>query len=367
MQRWPLKDSAPVTHSRTARSRSASARTMAGFLASRPRTQRRRFGRGCCCFSTFATRERADERERGDVARLHERAGHGAPVAVDDVDDAAAGRRRRRPQQRGLAEHAVPRQLDHDGVAHDQRRDQRRERLVQRIVERAHAEHHAERRAADLGEDARVRREAAGRAVDLLQRLDRVARCTATVRSNSFSRVGAALADLPHEEAHRLLAHRAMPATKARTASTRAPTRMVGHGPRPWSHARTAASSAESASSRVSAACGPMRPALDPAVHRDAHRRGDLARRARPAPHLAVHEVKRAVRVDAPAGGEVGRGGHVQEAGDERVESGADVGRGHGASGPGGADWQDISAGPRVSRVRGSRRGRGTPRRRGSG
>ena len=206
MQRWPLKDRAPVTTSRTARSRSASARTMAGFLASRPRMQRRRFGRGCCFFSTFATREEPMNASAARSPRLDEGPGHGAAVAVHDVHDAAREGVGEGLQQRGLAEHPVPRQLGDDGVAHDQGRDERRERLVQRVVERAHAEHRPERRAADLGEDAGARREAAGRAVHLLQALDGVADVLDRP-VELLLRVGARLADLPHEEAHRLLAH----------------------------------------------------------------------------------------------------------------------------------------------------------------
>ena len=90
-------------------------------------------------------------------------------------------------------------------------------------------------------------------------RLSTVSRTYWTVRSNSFSE-SARVLPISHMR-RRTDSSRtfSMPATKARTASTRAPTLIVGHGPRPWSHARTAASSAESASSRVSAACGPMR------------------------------------------------------------------------------------------------------------
>jgi hypothetical protein len=47
VQRCPLKLQAPFTHSRTAVSRSASGKTMAGFLASNPSTWRTRLGLGC--------------------------------------------------------------------------------------------------------------------------------------------------------------------------------------------------------------------------------------------------------------------------------------------------------------------------------
>ena len=48
VHRWPLKLHAPLTHSFTANSRSASGKTTAGFLASNPSTCRTRLGLGCC-------------------------------------------------------------------------------------------------------------------------------------------------------------------------------------------------------------------------------------------------------------------------------------------------------------------------------
>ncbi|MCY1519567.1 hypothetical protein D9M68_543210 [compost metagenome] len=54
VQRWPLNDSAPVTASLTALSRSTLGRTMPGFFASRPRAARRRWGRGCSFFRSLA-------------------------------------------------------------------------------------------------------------------------------------------------------------------------------------------------------------------------------------------------------------------------------------------------------------------------
>mmetsp|Transcript_10924 Transcript_10924/g.17882 ORF Transcript_10924/g.17882 Transcript_10924/m.17882 type:complete len:215 (-) Transcript_10924:114-758(-) len=54
---WPLKLREPKTHSDTATVRSASAHTMAGFLASRPRHTRRRLGLGWIFWSSTAAFE----------------------------------------------------------------------------------------------------------------------------------------------------------------------------------------------------------------------------------------------------------------------------------------------------------------------
>ena len=43
VQRWPLNERVPVIHSLTAKSKSASGNTIAGFFASKPRTIRSRF------------------------------------------------------------------------------------------------------------------------------------------------------------------------------------------------------------------------------------------------------------------------------------------------------------------------------------
>ena len=48
VHRCPLKLHAPLTHSFTANSRSASGKTTAGFLASNPSTCRTLLGLGCC-------------------------------------------------------------------------------------------------------------------------------------------------------------------------------------------------------------------------------------------------------------------------------------------------------------------------------
>ncbi|MCY1456250.1 hypothetical protein D9M71_734550 [compost metagenome] len=54
VQRWPLKERAPVIASLTALSRSTCGRTMPGFFASRPRAARRRCGRGWSFFRSLA-------------------------------------------------------------------------------------------------------------------------------------------------------------------------------------------------------------------------------------------------------------------------------------------------------------------------
>ena len=50
---WPLKLSAPATHSFMVLFRFASSKTMAGFFASNPKTCLSRFGFGCCEASAF--------------------------------------------------------------------------------------------------------------------------------------------------------------------------------------------------------------------------------------------------------------------------------------------------------------------------
>ena len=68
MQRWPLKEREPVTHSATARSRSASSSTMAGFLASSPRMHRRRLGMGWQALQAVGHVRAADEGKGGNLA-----------------------------------------------------------------------------------------------------------------------------------------------------------------------------------------------------------------------------------------------------------------------------------------------------------
>ena len=47
VQRWPLKDKVPAKHSLIVKSKSASGKIIAGFLASKPRTKRKRLLFGC--------------------------------------------------------------------------------------------------------------------------------------------------------------------------------------------------------------------------------------------------------------------------------------------------------------------------------
>ena len=109
-----------------------------------------------------------------------------------------------RLEQRIEQQCAVPRRLEHDGIAHDQRRDQRGEGLVERIIVGAHAQHDSERRAPDLPDRAFDDEEARVAVVEFLQRLD--GRADVVDRSIEFLlRVGLALADLPHDEADHLL------------------------------------------------------------------------------------------------------------------------------------------------------------------
>jgi hypothetical protein len=63
-----------------------------------------------------------DEGERRDVTRLDERPGHGASLAVEDVDDALREAVCESAQQRRLAEHPEPGQLRHHRVARSGRR-----------------------------------------------------------------------------------------------------------------------------------------------------------------------------------------------------------------------------------------------------
>ncbi len=112
-----------------------------------------------------------------------------------------------------MEESAEPRRLEDDGVPHDQRGDQRREGLVERVVERPHAEDDAERGAAHLRRDSLLDREARGRPVEVLQRLDRVADVVDRP-VELLAGVGEALADLPHQEADDLLAVLPHPARK---------------------------------------------------------------------------------------------------------------------------------------------------------
>ena len=73
MPRWPLKLSAPVTASRTATSRSASARTMPVFFAPRPDHAAQPMRRRMALLQHVAHALRADEREHVNPARRHER------------------------------------------------------------------------------------------------------------------------------------------------------------------------------------------------------------------------------------------------------------------------------------------------------
>ncbi len=264
-----------------------------------------------------------------DLAGLDERARDRAAVAVHDVDDARREGLGERAQERRLAERAVARQLRDDRVAHDQRRDQRRERLVERVVERPHAQHDPERRAADLGEDARARRETPGGAVDLLQRLDRVEDVLDRAVELLLG-VAACLADLPHQQPHRLLAD----LLHARRE------RLHGLDPGANAHRRPAAAPVvPRGDGGVKGGEGLLRrergvrthaPPLDPPGRFDTDGRGHLAGLAGPAAQLAADEVQRAVRVYPATRGEIGRLRHVLDPGEERFDARPNVLHRHG-------------------------------------
>ncbi|MNP02672.1 hypothetical protein D3C76_945320 [compost metagenome] len=147
----------------------------------------------------------ADEGEHVDLAAGHQRADGVAALAVDDVDHPRREAVAERFQQRADQQHAELGRLEHHGVAHDQRRDQGSEGFVQRVVVRAHAQRHAHRHAADLAEGALFQFEAAGAAVQFLERLDGVDDVVAGAVELLLG-VLEVLADLPHQQLHHRLA-----------------------------------------------------------------------------------------------------------------------------------------------------------------
>ncbi len=53
-----------------------------------------------------------------------------------------------------MEQHADPRRLENDCIAHDESRDQRREGFVEGIVKRSHAQDNTERSTSDLANNA---------------------------------------------------------------------------------------------------------------------------------------------------------------------------------------------------------------------
>ena len=183
---------------------SASGRTMAAFLASRPRIGAQAVRLRVQLLQMIGDLARADQGQHVHLAGIQQARHDHRAAAVHGVDDALRKGAAERLEQRMEQQRAVPRRLEHHGVAHDQRRDQRGEGLVERIVVRPHAQHDAERGAPDLPDRAFDDVEARVAVVELLQGLD--GRPDVVDRAvELLLGVGLALADLPHDQAHHLL------------------------------------------------------------------------------------------------------------------------------------------------------------------
>src|SRR5580704_5747980 len=188
---------------------------------------------GMLSFQDVGRPTRTDEREDVHVAAFHKRGGNLSTAAVNEIYHAGREACRKGPQQGLMQQHAEFRRLYHRGVAHDERRDQRGVHFVQRVVERPIERQtpSGARRTCAITPPSRLKREFV-RSTSFSASTVLCMYCN--VRSNS----------LPLSHISRFTTSWRtinISAANVSTAAMRADTLIVGHVPRPWSQALTAA------------------------------------------------------------------------------------------------------------------------------